>query len=127
MSLRGYFCSGHAQDSQAALIGSIARPLLRLRNDSDVDLEFTRSGIIDPLITVSTRPDMPIRVRARTSRDLHLVVKARRCPSDISLLSSGSYLNIDSAGADTDSIPASAGVDISALVGAAVAKACAKR
>ena len=100
--------------------------MLLLTNDSNVDLQFTLSGAIGPaefngpIITVSTLPAMPVRVRAGTSLDVQLLVRARRCLGDISVVSGSSYLNVDSSASSTN-------VDIAALVGAAVARACAKR
>ena len=111
---------------RATVVGAISRPVLRLTNDSNLDLTFTLSGTIGPaefngpIITVATLPAMPVRVRAGTSLDVQLVVRARRCLGDISLVSGNSYLNVDSSASSTN-------VDIAALVGAAVARACAKR
>jgi len=131
LSLRGYHCNG-IQDLSATLIGSITRPLLRLTNNSDTTRGFVLKSdqgpdltVLGPLISITTLPETPVDVPAGRSVDLRLLVTARDCPRDLSAFS-GMYLTVQQTGR-TDFANSAVGVDVAALVGAAVAKACAKR
>ncbi len=134
MSLLGFYCnSGHGQDIQAAVVGSIWRPLLRLTNDSDRTKVFVVrddqepvATVPGPLVTITTLPAGPVDVPAGRSVDLRLQVSARECPRELSAIASFSSITVAEINRDGSSSSA-VGVDVGALVGAAVARACAKR
>ena len=137
MSLLGFYCnsghSGHGQDIQAAVVGSIWRPLLRLTNDSDRTKVFVVrddqepvATVPGPLVTITTLPAGPVDVPAGRSVDLRLQVSARECPRELSAIASFSSITVAEINRDGSSSSAM-GVDVGALVGAAVARACAKR
>lgn len=134
MSLLGSYCnSGHGQDIQAAVVGSIWRPLLRLTNDSDRTKVFVVRNdqepvatVPGPLVTITTLPAGPVDVPAGRSVDLRLQVSARECPRELSAIASFSSITVAEINRDGSSSSAM-GVDVGALVGAAVARACAKR
>ena len=133
VSVRSVYCDrGHSQDMQAAVVGSISRPLLRLTNDSDRTRVFLVKAdeqpvgtVLGPLIRITTLPAGPVDVPPGRSVEVRLQVSARECPRDLSTLAAFSSLLIDEVSGGTSST--GMGVDIGALVGAAVARACAKR
>jgi len=133
MSVRSAICNDGNGDVQASVVGSIARPLLRLKNDSagtkvfvvrDGQGPVARDG---PLVTITTLPATPVDVPSGQSMDLRLLVTLRECPRDLSAITTGVYLTIDASSND-GSLTSGMGVDIGALVGAAVAVArCTER
>ena len=134
VSVRSVYCDrGHSQDVQAAVVGSISRPLLRLTNDSDrakvlvvrADQEPVAT-VPGPLVTITTLPAGPVDVPAGRSVDLRLQVSARECPRELAAIASFSSITVAEINRDGSSSSAM-GVDVGALVGAAVVRACAKR
>jgi hypothetical protein len=129
------------------LIGTLDRPRLRLRNNSDRALlvaldsgsPLTQSS--SELLTVATVPKLPVTVRPHDDTTVGLDIRVATCRKDLGTLSTLSgygYLGFqgetvarsdgaDGGGAD-DSLDggaeANAGVDASPLVGAALARAC---
>ena len=133
MSLPGAICSGHTQNIQAAVIGSITRPLLRLTNNSDRTRGFVLKSdrgpdltVLGPLISITTLPGTPVNVPAGRRVDLRLLVTARDCPRDLTALAGLPHLTVEETSRN-DFANSGVGVDVTALVGAAVAKACDQR
>ena len=129
-SLRDSVCNGPNNPVGAQLTGPIARPVLRITNSGAEQMRFTISsnlgvGNSQADIVVRTVPTVPVVVRAGSTLDLGLSVTARRCPPDLASWANGSYLSVDGLSPNGTSNPA-AGVDLGSLVGAAVARACAR-
>lgn len=131
-SLEQVACQGSAADAtRVVLHGPISRPLLQLTNQAGQNVRFTitsdgGAGTLngERLVTVATIPALPIVLRGGAGVELRLLVSARRCPLDLADIQSGAYLQVEGV-ATTGSGRFTAGADISGLVGAAIARACA--
>jgi hypothetical protein len=126
-------CQRSYDPVQVQLSGSLDRPVLEITNDGPRDLDFTITADEmsqegperSPLVTLTTDPSTPVSVRARGSRSVSLVLTARRCVRDLSRLPDGIYLLVEGRLPADNAVVATNGANLSALTGAAVARACA--
>ena len=133
LTVRAAGCdAGRIGQSRVTLVGPVSRPSLRLTNLSNQDVRFSIPPVAgfadfpeDRIVKSSTLPPLPVTVRGGTSLDVRLTISAVRCRHDISALRNGIRLPVTAISADYGL--ASTNVDIAALVGSAVARACAKR
>ena len=123
-SVRESVCSSSISGLQATLQGSLTHPVLRLLSTgpNDVRVIVTSQVGDTSLVSVSTAPRSPVVLHSGAPRDLPVLVTVHRCPVDVSQLSSGMYLQVQSA----DAAPGgpSTGVDASTLVALVIARAC---
>ncbi len=131
--LREAVCQGsQSQSVEVSLSGSLERPVLQLTNRSTHDQRVTVNGLLitdadnKPLVTTATSPAGPLVVRAGARRDVRVTVRAVQCVREVATLTGAGYLAIDVVPADGGVQQSGQGVDLSPLVGAAVARACSR-
>lgn len=127
------FCSSPDQAVQVRVIGTLERPQLEISNTGPRDLNFTLTSQEDagvgvggrPLITLTTDPTAPVTVGARAKRSVALVLTAQRCVRDVTQLPAAVHLLVEGRLPADNDVATTSGTDLSALTGAAVARACA--
>ncbi|GAB3693480.1 hypothetical protein [Angustibacter aerolatus] len=117
------------------LRGSLDRPQLLISNPSDLavtvflDSSSPQTLASSEVVSFSTRPALPLRVGAHEDRQLAVTVKGGTCTRDLdSVLQGGGgvlVLVVESAPrAGSTGLRSSMGVDLTALVGAALERDC---
>lgn len=121
------------QNLDVSLTGTLDRPAVVLRNTFDRPLLVT----LDPgspltqassqVVSMTTVPRLPVVVPASGTTTLQLAIRAAQCRQDLSerlLMGGYGYLQFqgEPPGVGTDGV--NGGVDVSPLVGAAMARAC---
>jgi hypothetical protein len=123
--------NGH-QTLSADLAGTFADPLLRVSNTSAEPVRVAIDAIgaagSRQDVDISTRPALPIVLRPGQAQSLHVVVRIRSCtiaPADTTNGSGYLQLSAEPARSGVTRPPqVSSGVDLTAVIGAAVARRC---
>ena len=111
------------------LTGSLSQPVLELSNSTDQPLTVTLDSgspltqAASQYLSVTTRPALPTTVAAGGTRRLALRLDVQGCHRDLGPLADGGlgYFGLDVEGLHEQN---QVGVDLSALVGAALERSC---
>ncbi len=121
--------AANVEPISARLTGTLSQPVLELTNSTDTPVTVTLDSgspltqAASQYLAVTTRPGMPATVAAGATRRLALRLDVQGCHHDLGPLADGrfSYFGLRVDGADAVS---QVGVDVSALVGAALERSC---
>lgn len=111
------------------LVGTLSRPVLQVTNASDrpVTVGLAEGSALMPTasmhLTLTPEPALPVTVPARGSRQVALRLQVRGCHRDLAALADGGagYFGLQIQGPEELN---QMGVDVSAIVGAALERAC---
>jgi hypothetical protein len=127
------YCSMIEQSSRtplaAELVGSLSRPVVRVTNPSRQSAQVlpVLNEATDMLVAASFRPAGPQEVAAGQTRSFAMDVRVARCETDVAqrtqAQSSNSYLEVRVLSTGNGS-PDATGVDVGAVIGAHLERAC---